>query len=157
MPAQNKPLTEYGDSQSVHHMDKVREEAPELIDEPPRLVVASGPGNLSVIKWTSGDAPIPQMCAGSWNHKGKAQEAINGAVVILKAEGDAVKMAEIEAERVRIADEEAIQAAKEIAEEQERIQAEADKDIEEMEARADAEAAASKPKPQAKKKTTTTK
>ena len=143
--SQNKPLSEYGDLHSVHHADKENPNDPQVEDETPaRLVVTDGPGNLNVIKWTKGDRPIPFRCRGAWNHKGKAQEAIDGSVSELLAE-----------ERQALADAEAIEAAKEVAAEHARIQKEIDDERVQMEAAAaKAELEASK---KATKKATATK
>jgi len=159
--AQNKPLEEYGDLASQHHSDvqmdaEQRAVQAALEDEPPRLVIYNGPGNLYRIKWTHGDEPLPTMCAGDWNHKGKAQEAIDGAIARLKMDANAQKVLE----QAEAAEEAAIHE-QEVAAETERLrkiaEAEEAAALEEMEERADREAAASRPKPQAKKKTTTTK
>jgi hypothetical protein len=81
MHAQNKPLIEYGDLESVHHVDKHLADSETVVEDgtPPKLSIVSGPGNLSLIEWNKGNAPVPQICAGFWNHKAKAQDAINAA------------------------------------------------------------------------------
>lgn len=125
----NKPLNEYGDLASQHHTDRQREESRVVPDatEEPKLWVVDGPGNLVKIEWSQGKEPIPFTCEGSWNHKGKAQEAIDGANArINAAKTKATKAAFDLAEQAK-ADLEAINAAKEVAAEQERIQADIDK------------------------------
>ena len=122
--AENKSLEEYGDLHSQHHSDvdrlaKDTAQTAALEEEPPKLVVIDGPGNLYRIKWTHGNAEIPKKCMGDWNHKGKAQEAINGCVAQLRMDANARKVLEqAEAEERALHD-------KEVAEETARIQAEA--------------------------------
>ena len=159
---QNKPLSEYGDLQSVHHMDKqsaADAEAAEALlqEEPAKLVVVNGPGNLYNVEWTKGDFEIPFSCRGSWNHKGKASEAIEGAIYELRAQADAVLASDLVVKQQAAADAEAIQAAKEVAAEKERIQGEIDKEREQMEAAAYKLEEAAKPVAKASKKVTTTK
>ncbi len=125
---QNQPLNEYGDLQSVHHVDKQREESPSIVDEVPRLVVVDGPGNLYGIEWTTGKAPIPGGCKGSWNHKGKAQEAIDGAVHEIKAQLDAVAASEMIAEKEAKARADALAEIAENNEEHARVQKQVNKE-----------------------------
>ena len=121
MPSQNKPLSEYGDLNSVHHIDRQKAEqeqkaAKEGEDTPARLVVREHVGNLYEVVWTHGDLPVPFECHGQWNHKGKATDAIKGAMARLQKEAEAELIArqkqameqkmeeEFVAEKVRLAE-----------------------------------------------------
>jgi hypothetical protein len=119
----NKPLSEYGDSNSEHHVDRHQRELEAqqeaaLREEPPKLVVADGPGNLYVVAWSYGDLPVPHECHGHWNHKGKASEAIRGAMARLRQE-ESAKQAQAE----QVAEQKLMQ--EEIAAEQKRMEEEA--------------------------------
>lgn len=135
MPAVNKPLVEYGDLNSEHHSEKhkrdlERQQLEAMREEPPKLVVREGPGNLYEIAWTYGDMPVPYECWGHWNHKGKASEQIRGAMARLRNEAnnkaredELTRMeeklqAEIAAEKQRLAEEDAALVAREKAAEQ---------------------------------------
>lgn len=95
---QNKPLTEYGDLQSEHHAlkheaEKAARREAELHDEPPKLMVKEGPGNLYKVEWSYGNAPVPFECHGHWNHGGKARDAIKGAEARMRRDAAAKKVA----------------------------------------------------------------
>lgn len=97
--SQNKSLIEYGELNSVHHEDKHLQEEQAarkaaLAQEPPRLWIVNGAGNLYKIEWTHTLKTIPKECQGSWNHKGRAQDAIDGATARLKKEANAQMVSE---------------------------------------------------------------
>ena len=79
--SQNKPLAEYGSLASQHHTDRQREQQPTPgeSNEPPRLVVVKGLGNMLLIAWDKENGAIPLSCEGFWNHKQTAQNAIDMA------------------------------------------------------------------------------
>ena len=125
---ENKPLIEYGDLNSQHH-HMVHEEEEEqkrmaLINEqPPRLWIVDGPGNLYMVKWTHTFTEIPLECQGAWNHKGKAMDAINGAMA--RIANEALQDAAVIAAAKRAAEiEEHLVRENEVAEETARLIAE---------------------------------
>jgi len=82
--AVNKPMTDYTTSDGTPIRRNATEE--EVVEhkvpddeEPRRLVIGDGPGNLMVIKWDRGGGQIPKNCWGGWNNKMRAQEAIHAA------------------------------------------------------------------------------
>ncbi len=130
MHAQNKSLVEYGDLESKHHMDNTPDNEEAVIDDsPPHLVIAPGPGNLSIIKWSKPNGDIPHLCDGSWNHKGKAQEAIDGANHRIAVESNAAAKAADDLRIQEEADAAAIATAKEVAAENKRLEAESAKAV----------------------------
>ena len=128
---QNKPLSEYGDLASQHHTDRQREEAAPAPDstEDPKLVIRDGPGNLSRIVWSQGNVPIPFSCEGAWNHKGKAQEAIDGANAKLRAAKSVADKAAFDAAQAILAAKEVQDAKDEMMAEKARIQKDIDAQI----------------------------
>lgn len=80
----NKPLTEYTASEVVKREATPEEEAASVDEdeEPRRLIIGQGPGNLMVIKWNRGGGRVPKNCEGGWNNKIRAQGAIDAAYAL---------------------------------------------------------------------------
>lgn len=81
--AVNKPLAEYNtsDGEPIRRAATPEEVAANKVDdeEPRRLIVGDGPGNLMIIKWDRGGGRVPKNCEGGWNNKQRALEAIKAA------------------------------------------------------------------------------
>ena len=102
--AQNKPLIEYGDLASEHHALRHERELEEqrmqqLQEEPPKLIITDGPGNLYFVSWSYGDMEVPFECHGSWNHRGRAMDAIRAANARLNKAAQADILAKAQAEQ----------------------------------------------------------
>lgn len=82
--AVNKPMASYNanDASPIRREATPEEEAAHVgqsEEEPRRLIIGDGPGNLMIIKWNRGGGQIPKNCWGGWNNKQKAMDAIRAA------------------------------------------------------------------------------
>lgn len=98
--AQNKPLSEYGDLNSVHHVDahaakKIGEAELAAENAPASLVVIHGVGGSYSIEWSKGEEELPMECHGLFTGRTQALHAIDKAKARLKEEA---KVAEAEAQ-----------------------------------------------------------
>lgn len=79
--ATNKPLNEYGDLSSMHHLDKqaqndLAEAEIERRKQPPQLITYLSIGGSYTVQWTHGDEELPRECMGIFTGKKQAEEAI---------------------------------------------------------------------------------
>lgn len=106
--AQNKPLAEYGDLNSMHHSDvqtarEAGERQLELDKAPAVLQSRLMLGGSYVIEWSKGDAAVPVECSGLWTGSTQAQKAIDTCMARLSAEAEEMEArADAEAEASRL-------------------------------------------------------
>lgn len=94
MHAQNKPLTEYGDLNSMHHSDTAAAKSAgdkqhEIESQPARLITRILLGGSYVIEWSYGDDPVPVECSGLWTGSTQAQAQIDRTMARLTADAEA--------------------------------------------------------------------